>query len=403
MNYEETIKKINPIYFSAKACLWFLAGIGDSDCARFYDSLDKESLPALEVVTGDDFNHSRAISIEARYNVWNAIAKDTDCQTIIDLPCGYVPHSLIAARLNKNYYGFDLPIVIEEISSVAEKFLNEREKSLVQYHSVDATNYSSMRNALKDVRGKICIIMDGLLGYFNDYDLKVVCENIHRLLQEFGGCWYISDSYSIDLMNVTYAALTGGSKDDMLQANISGTNQVSDNDNNDHIFISGTLEKRRNFLEECGFTVKIFRYPEKLKIIPSLKDNPALMNKILSAYNEIEEWILTADGTNSTEQSIEIPYTQKFSVSDNVISIHISGRLDTITAPKLLQEYEEYQAENNFSEIHIDAAELSYISFAGLRAFNIMRDSLKDETLFKIENANDDVEKILKENGYTIN
>ena len=63
---------------------------------------------------------------------------------------------------------------------------------MVQYHGVDATNYFSMRNALKNVQGKICIVTDGLLGFFDDNDLKVVCENIRRLLQEFGGYWYIS-------------------------------------------------------------------------------------------------------------------------------------------------------------------------------------------------------------------
>lgn len=400
MNYDEILKTVNPIYFSAKGCLWFLVGTGDQDCIRFYDSINKETLPAVDTANYDDINRSRAISLEVRYTLWNAIAEDTECRTIIDLPCGYVPHSLTAARLKKNYYGFDLPIVIDEISSVAEKFLNENEKAFVQYHGVDATNYASMRNALKDVQGKICIITDGLLGYFNDYDLKVFCKNIYRLLREFGGCWYISDAYSNDLMAVTYAALTGGSKDDMLQANISGSRQVSDNDNSNYIFMSGTIEERRRFMEECGFYVKSFPYPEKLKIIPSLKDNPELMKKILSAYNEIEEWILTADDTESIENKFDIPFTQELSVNDNVLSIRISGRLDSITAPKLLEKYEEQQSD--FTEIHVDAAELEYISFAGLRVFKFMRESLKNENLFKIVNANAEVKKILKENGYII-
>lgn len=400
MNYDEILKTVNPIYFSAKGCLWFLVGTGDQDCIRFYDNINKETLPAVDTANYDDINRSRAISLEVRYTLWNAIAEDTECRTIIDLPCGYVPHSLTAARLKKKYYGFDLPIVIDEISSVAEKFLNENEKFFVQYHGVDATNYASMRNALKDVQGKICIITDGLLGYFNDYDLKVFCKNIYRLLREFGGCWYISDAYSNDLMAVTYAALTGGSKDDMLQANISGSRQVSDNDNSNYIFMSGTIEERRHFMEECGFYVKSFRYPEKLKIIPSLKDNPELMKKILSAYNEIEEWILTADDTESIENKFDIPFTQELSVNDNVLLIRISGRLDSITAPKLLEKYEEQQSD--FTEIHVDAAELEYISFAGLRVFKFMRESLKNENLFKIVNANAEVKKILKENGYII-
>ena len=112
--------------------------------------------------------------------------------------------------MQKNYYRLDLPVVVEEISPIAFKNLSDSEKHLVQYHGVDATNYLSIRNALKDVQGKICIITDGLLGYFNLYDLKAFCKNIHRLLREFGGCWCTSDSQFLDLMSITYAVVTGG-------------------------------------------------------------------------------------------------------------------------------------------------------------------------------------------------
>lgn len=254
------------------------------------------------------------------------------------------------AKLNKKYYGLDLPIVIEEISPIAFKNLSDAEKNFVQYHAADATNYISLRNALKDVQGKICIITDGLLGYFNRYDLKAVCKNIHRLLREFGGCWYI-------------------------------------------IFNTGTPEERRNFIEECGFNIKTFRYSDMLNFIPSLQDNPELMKKVLSAYQDFEGWILTADETDDKQEK-EIPFAQNFSVKDNVLSISISGRLDSITAPELLQKYEEQRAKNIFDEIHVDAANLKYISYAGLRALKIMQESCN----FKISNMNDEVKKILEEN-----
>ena len=247
--------------------------------------------------------------------------------------------------------------------------------------------------------GQICIITDGLLGFFDDNDLKVVCENIRRLLQEFGGYWYISDSQFDELMGITYATLTGNNKDEMLKATTGGNKKVSDTDNSEHLFLNGTLEERRQFMEECGFSVKSFSYPEKLKFIPSLKDSPDLMNKMLAAYKNMEAWILTVDEADSTEKiDSDISFAQEFSLNDNVLSIRISGRLDTITAPKLLKEYEEFQ--NKFTEIHLDATELEYISYAGLRVFKIMCESLKNENLFKIINANDEVGKILKENGY---
>ena len=400
MNYEEILKKVNPIYFSAKGCLGLLAETGDSDILNFYNDIDKEQLTEWD---NEPITKSRVISLEARYNMWNAIAKETNCQNIVDLPCGYLPHSLIAARLKKNYYGFDLPIVTDEISTVAAKYLNEREKSLVQYHGVDATNYSSMRNALNGVEGNICIITDGLLGYFDRADLKVVCENIHRLLHEFGGGWYTADAYFDELMGITYAVLTGENQDSMMNATERGSMKVSDSANVTRIFLTGTQAERRQFIEECGFSIKSFRYPDKLHVIPSLKDNPALMERLLSAYSDVEGWILTADNTESDEKfESDIPFTQAFEVKSNVLSIRIGGRLDTITAPKLWQKYEEYKAENNFAEIHIDAAKLSYISYAGLRVFKIMCNSLENASLFKISNANDEVGKIVKENGYKI-
>ncbi|MBQ3445049.1 MAG: hypothetical protein IJG33_17595 [Selenomonadaceae bacterium] len=308
---------------------------------RFYRDIEEK----LNIATDSQITRSRVISLEARYYMWNVIAKETDCEIIVDLPCGYLPNCLKTARLKKKYYGLDLPIVADEISSIAFKHIANSEKHLVQYHGVDATNYASMRTALKDVQGKICIITDGLLGYFNRYDLKAVCKNIHHLLREFGGCWYTSDSQFTELMAITYAVLTGGNKNDILEANNAGVNRLANTDNSDHVFIAGTLEERRHFLEECGFSIKSFRYSDKLNSIPSLRDNPALMERIISAYQEIEEWILTAEGTKSAEkQELELPFSQDLSLKDNVLSIRICGRLDTITAPKLLQKYEEKRA-----------------------------------------------------------
>ena len=71
------------------------------------------------------------------------------------------------------------------------------------------------------------------------------------------------------------------------------------------------------------------------------------MEKLLAAYQEVEGWILTAEETTATQES-EIPFAQVLSVKDKVLSISISGRLDSITAPELLQQYEECRAKKYF-------------------------------------------------------
>ncbi len=47
MEHNEILKKINPIYFSAKGCLRLLAETGNVDIVNFYDSADKENLTAF--------------------------------------------------------------------------------------------------------------------------------------------------------------------------------------------------------------------------------------------------------------------------------------------------------------------------------------------------------------------
>lgn len=398
MNYDAILKKVNPTYLSAKGCLGLLAETGDPEMVSFYETLDKETLPEF----GDDpVTKSRIISLEVRNIVWKVLAEETDCRTIVDLPCGYLPHSLTAAKLKKNYYGLDLPIVINEVSQIADKHLSDAEKSFVQYHGIDATNYDSLRKALKDVRGKIFIMTDGLFGYFNRADLKVVFANIHQLLSEFGGCWYISDSHFEELIATTYAELTGRNMNEIMQADSSGNREISEIADDKRSFTEWQFDERRNFVEIHGFTIKKFYFADKVKIISSLKYNPDCMKNILSAYQGLEGWILTAEATNSTEkQKFDIPFAQKFSLESDVLSISISGRLDTITAPKLLQKYEEERAKYTFKEIHVNAAELEFISYAGLRVLNILRDSLEDKSLFKIDNADCEIENILSENGF---
>ncbi|MBR5913052.1 MAG: anti-sigma factor antagonist [Selenomonadaceae bacterium] len=169
------------------------------------------------------------------------------------------------------------------------------------------------------------------------------------------------------------------------------------------MFNDGTLEERKRFIENCGFSVKNFFYTDKVKVIPSLQDNPALMQRLLSAYKDKEfmVWILTAEATNATEkQKLNIPFSQKISLEGDVLSINISGRLDTITAPKLLQKYEEERTKYTVKEIRVNAAELEFISYAGLRVLKIMRDFLEDKSLFKIDNADCEIGNILKENGF---
>ena len=92
------------------------------------------------------------------------------------------------------------------MKELTSKIITEEQKPLISFNAVDATNYYSMREALKEVKGEICIITEGLLVYLNDSELISFCDAIHKLLSEFGGCWMTAD---VGKMEQIYAFALG--------------------------------------------------------------------------------------------------------------------------------------------------------------------------------------------------
>ena len=74
--------------------------------------------------------------------------------------------------------------------------------------------------------------------------------------------------------------------------------------------------------------------------------------------------------------------------------------MDTLTAPELLQKFKE---NKNIKNIKINANEMAFISSAGIRVFQMMLKELENKDLFEINGANENVKKILIENGFESN
>lgn len=72
--------------------------------------------------------------------------------------------------------------------------------------------------------------------------------------------------------------------------------------------------------------------------------------------------------------------------------------MDTLTAPELLQKFQELP--DKAAAIEIDAANMTYVSSAGLRVLLMMYKSLEDKSRFKLLNVNDEVKEILEVTGF---
>ena len=399
MDPKELQQIVNPSYTTGKGCLAMLMSTGDPDAAELAKSIDFSELQQGDPMPDSEIRReivrSYVVGQDARYNVWNRIAEQSDCDVIIDLPCGYLPHGLAAARMGKTYYGFDLPVVINDIAPAIDKLSTEEQKDKIHYCSVDATNFESMKKALCDVKGRICIITDGMLALFNRSELDQVCRAVHRLLSDFGGEWYTSDAMSIDLMALSYEAAIQKDPEIVRRAVVAGSASRSDIDNSENPFVAWDPDRLKVYMEELGFVVESIAYSE---LLPKLRTaDEDMMQRLRTSYSKMIEWRLTAKKEKHNVDP-DLPFNVVSEFKDGVFKASIQGRMDTITAPELMKKFNELSEKAE--AIEIDAAKMVYISSAGLRVLLIMYKSLEDKNRFKLMNICDEVREILETTGF---
>ena len=61
----------------------------------------------------------------------------------------------------------------------------------------------------------------------------------------------------------------------------------------------------------------------------------------------------------------------------------MSGNLDTLSAPKLLANYERIREDNALNSVFIDCSKLEYVSSAGIRVLLIMQNGCEDGVIMK--------------------
>ena len=394
MNTKELQAIVNPIYITAKGLLNLLIAGGDPDALKLVPHMIPEDLkkkvekrPPPEMVTCFKIGHM------ARSDIFNTVALKCGKQTVIDLPSGYSTRCFKVADNGQKYFGFDLPIVIDEIKDITSKVVTEKQKDLISFNAVDATNYDSMRKVLKDVKGEICIITEGLLPYLNESELISMCQAIHKLLSEFGGCWITADGGgNFSIYPLTFEAMFQGDKAKM-GAMIKGyMNFFSNVQSFKNSFSANNFEGAKEFLEKQGFIIKeesVANYMNKLKCVPEDKEEA-----LKESLSKIKIWTMTIDKKDDIKINEEKQiFNLECNLIDGIFNVKIEGRLDTLTAPELLKKYKETEG---IKSIKVDANKMSFISSAGIRVLKMMIKELESKDKFEIIGANEDIQEMLK-------
>ncbi len=403
------LERVNPVFNTAKATLFQLAGSGDTDAAAIAENLgltlegtqNTENTTVLpeQLLAGN-------VNMEARFMTMTKLAEQTKCPVLVDLPCGYTPRAIQMSRKGQRFVGLDLPATITEAEPAILSLIEPEKRKFVKFSAVDATNYASLKAALKDESGEVCITTEGLLMYFTDSETSVLCDNIRRILEEHGGVWLTADPEITMFYVLTLQAICG---DRFMEIMMNGKQQMTDKSDvtlgGSRLLIkpqdaAGGMRTAMGFLAKHGLKAERMILHDHL---PELNSLSLLTPEQAATFTENMKkcafWKITlADSTKQLDASDA--ESRGFKVSANLeagtLNMEFTGRLDTITAPNLLAFYEEHKDE--VKSVNIDCNNLDYISSAGLRVLLIMQKGcVGGVTLFGV---NDSVKEILEQTGF---
>ena len=402
------LEKVNPVFNTAKMTLFQLAANGSADAAVLAKSMGL-TLEATQNSTNTKASPEQVlggtIMLETRYSTMTRLVEESGF-TPVDIPCGYTPRAIEFARKGLPYYGLDLPVVIRELSDKINALIPPEQRDFIHYREVDATNYDSLEKALENIDGPVCITTEGLLMYFTDSEAGALCDNICRILEKKGGCWYIADVESALQYVLVMRALVGDRFMEIMANSVQQTKDKSDVEIGKNSLIAtpadmaGSIQNAMAFLAKHGLKAERVNVGENMPKLNSLdRVSPEQAAAVLEGMKHCAFWKITPSGKDVELPSAEAKgFHVDSSIQAGTLSLALAGRLDTITAPSLLSFFEKINAEQAIEAVDVDCRRLDYISSAGLRVLLIMHKACKDGV--SLHGENEVVAEIIEQTGF---
>lgn len=384
------IEKTNEAFQTAKLTSYWLYLAGLDEAVEYAKLININQMDGGQIPHYDVMKRINPIIHEIRYKSINEYIRKSGCKNIVDIACGYSPRGILFAREGFNYIGLDLPVVASELAPVVESLNLEK----LRYCGGDATNYQSLMDAVSDVDGPVCVVVEGITMYLNTRDVETLYNNVARILRSRPGSVFITTDPGFGYMfsGVINAMMPPERFMPTVGMLFEMYNWASDGGIT-HQTERRTLESEVQRFFDCG-----------LKAVPSpTLPSSVEMKSIDSVDEEVREKILQSlqmpnvfissaveDYADIDDISSEFGIT---SVTDgDKIKIEITGRLDTITVPKLLELITD--CEDEITEVEIDLSKVEYISAAGYRSFHLIRKDFPNKKL-TLTGASEEIQKVI--------
>lgn len=409
---QNLLERVNPVFNTAKMTVFQLASAGVKDAASVAEKLGlsfEETQNSATTTVSPEQMTANMILVETRWRTCATIAEESGCKTIVDLPCGYTPRAKAFSQKGIAYYGLDLPAAIAEAEPAVMSLIDEDKRSSVHFCGVDATNGESLKAALKDAEGPVCITTEGLLMYFTDSEVGALCDNIRMILKEHGGCWVTADTETGMQYIMTMQPIAGDrfmeimmksktTAEDKSDVNV-GSNSLNVSPQGD---VAQNMKNAMAFLARHGLKAERMILSEHMPEINSLSYvTPEQAQAIKQNMQKCAYWKITVSDTGAEVDTADLraeDFDMQASITNDTLNLRLKGRVDTLTAPNMLALFERVAADHKLSCVDIDCGELDYISSAGLRVLLIMKKECPDGV--KLTGINQVVREILEQTGF---
>ena len=394
--YEE----VNPVYNTAKTTLHQLVQAGVAEAAEFEKALlelepEKGAFSADERVFSEGpLEDLNKLMLELRYHMANREIALAGGRNVLDLACGYTPRGRYLLDKGYRYVGGDLPAVAEVMDRLNEKLMNGRGT----YLPVDVTNSSSVLAAADEMDGPVTVTSEGVMVYLTLPEKKAMWRSIRDVLVRHGGVWITTDFEVGVSFKVVASALLGDRFMDALRKNKKEFDRQSDASTR-----SLPLDEAERLLKEEGLVVEkhpfwspdlhltqVDAYPEETR------------EKLIAGLKTVYIWVIRldegvkAEPRKTTMDGLEISHA----IADGHLHLALRGRLDSISAPRLLELFQNMIDDQEIRRITVSAGELAYISSAGLRVILRMTKHVGQGNL-TMEQPTELVLSILEQTGFS--
>ena len=394
--YEE----VNPVFNTAKMTLHLLVQAGVEEAAEFEKALlelepEKSKFsPDEKVLSERPIEAINKFALELRYHVVNRETVLAGNRNVLDLACGYTPRGRYLLDKGYRYVGGDLPVVVEAMNRLNEKLMDGKGT----YLPVDLTNGASVLAAADEMDGPVTVNSEGVTVYLTLPEKKTMLRSIRDVLAKHRGVWVTTDFETAPSFLAIAKAMLGDKFMEVLMKDQGETNRQSDASTK-----SLPLDEAERLLKEEGFVVEKRPFWSSDLRLSQLDAFPEEMReKLISAMKTLNIWIIRldegikAEPRKATMDGVEITHT----VVDDHLRLTLQGRVDSISAPQLLEVFQNIVDKQEIRRITLSVGELAYISSAGLRVILRMTKHVGQGNL-TLEQPTELVLSILEQTGFS--